>query len=43
MPRKKKKKEPKQRNWTVQHVMRKGVQKHRNKKREAKQKGFDND
>lgn len=36
MPRKKKKKEPKQRNWTVQHVMRKGVQKHRNRKREDK-------
>jgi hypothetical protein len=32
----KKKKEPKQRNWTVKHLMRKGAQKHRNRKREEK-------
>lgn len=40
MARKKAKKEPKQRNWTVQHVMKKGVRRHKDKKREFKQKGF---
>lgn len=38
MKRKKMKvKKPKARNWTVVHVMKKPVRKHRNKKREAKQ------
>lgn len=42
MPRKKKK-EPKHRNYLVALVMKKGVKKHRNRKREAKNKGFDNE
>lgn len=42
MPRKKKK-EPKHRNHLVALVMKKGVKKHRNRKREAKNKGFENE
>lgn len=41
MPRKKKKKEPKHRNYLVALVMKKGVKKHRNRKREMKDKGYD--
>ncbi len=40
MPRKKKK-EPKHRNYLVALVMKKGVKKHRNRKKEIKDRGYD--